>query len=449
MNTNILKTINYIKRNGISDTYWAIMERLREKRTLNYSYPEPNETELLSQRKETRDSLLKISILVPSYETPGKYLKELLDSVLSQSYENWELVIADASKSEQVFELTREVTDDRIVYVKLPKNGGISANSNEGLKHCTGDYTALLDHDDLLSKDALYHMAKAVSLDPDSKVMMVYSNEDKTDGDNNIYFDPNIKPDFNLDLLLSNNYICHFLMIKTEIMKKLGFREELDGAQDHDLILRTATELEERFGAGYETGIAHVDRVLYHWRCHMDSTAANPKSKEYAYTAGEKAIKDYLSVHNINARVIPQKHLGFYYIDYDDSIFDQRKAVGAVGGRVVNSFGKVKSGAMASDKSVMFYGLNRRDSDGHLHRADCQMQVWYLDLRCMRMSPEVEKMYLDFLKKEGTPKLKEDYAKLSIRFCDIIKANGYILIYDPKMISREKDVKNYGSYTKL
>ena len=156
---------------------------------------------------------------------------------------------------------------------------------------------------------------------------MIYSDEDKWSGGED-YYDPAIKEDFNLDYLLSNNYICHFLAMETGLMKGLGLRKDYDGAQDYDLILRGVQELLQTPGG--EGKIVHVSRVLYHWRCHRGSTAENPQSKLYAYEAGRAALQDYADRAGYRAEAVHLKHLGFYRLQYHGSIFDSRADLGAV-----------------------------------------------------------------------------------------------------------------------
>ena len=177
--------------------------------------------------------------------------------------------------------------DSRIRYVRTAENKGMSENTNEALQYATGDYVGLLDHDDLLTPDALYEMAMTLqnANEQGIEAALVYSDEDKCDTEAKIYYEPHVKLGFNWDLLLSNNYICHFLAMKTELIKKLGFRKEYDGAQDFDLVLRATLEKDEK------DEILHVEKILYHWRCHDLSTAANPQSKLYAYEAGKRAAE--------------------------------------------------------------------------------------------------------------------------------------------------------------
>lgn len=227
----------------------------------------------------------KISILVPVYRTPMQYLTEMIDSVRNQSYRNWELCIADASLNDDLTECLREYAaqDVRIRFVSLPENGGISENTNAAAELATGEFIGLLDHDDLLSLEALYEVALVLQ---DRKTDVVYTDEDKVSMNSDRYFDPHLKPDFSPDLLRSHNYITHFFVVKKTLFEQVGrFRKEFDGAQDYDLILR-CTELAQK--------ICHVPKILYHWRTHANSTAENPESKLYAYEAGKHAIEEHL-----------------------------------------------------------------------------------------------------------------------------------------------------------
>ena len=164
----------------------------------------------------------------------------MIDSVLRQTYGNFELILADASKSDDVSQIVNTYSDQRILYKRLNQNTGIAANTNQALMYATGDYAALLDHDDVLTPDALYEMATEIERQKkeDIQLQMLYSDEDKLDEREKKYFDWNQKPEFNLDLILSNNYICHFLVMKRQLMQELGFRSVCDGAQDYDLVLR-------------------------------------------------------------------------------------------------------------------------------------------------------------------------------------------------------------------
>lgn len=256
----------------------------------DYDYPEwyeltkPTEEELEGQKKTVFDYRPKMSVVIPAYKTPERFLAAMLDSLLAQTYRNWEVCIADGSpKGESVERVLKRyaLKDERIRYVILGENKGISGNTNAAIEMATGDFIVLADHDDTLAPDALYECVKAINSDPEIDV--VYTDEDKLDIDGGELFEPHFKPDFNPDLLTSVNYICHLFVVNHELLLEVGgFREEFDGAQDYDFILR-CTEKARR--------IYHVPKALYHWRCHQNSTASNPESKLYAFDAGARAVK--------------------------------------------------------------------------------------------------------------------------------------------------------------
>jgi len=244
-----------------------------------------------------------ISIVIPLYCTPLPYLKELLESVRRQSYENWQLCLADGSPDDKAKEFIEKHygREKRIVYRKLEENGGISANTNEAVALAVGEYLMLCDHDDTLEPDALYEIVKAIN---DTSADVLYTDEDKVSMDGRHYFDPNFKPDFNLFRLRENNYICHIFVVKKSLTDETGLlRSEFDGAQDFDFILRCCEKAQK---------IMHIPKVLYHWRCHMDSTAADPSSKAYAYEAGRKAVREHYQRLGIDAKVEMTERPGWY-----------------------------------------------------------------------------------------------------------------------------------------
>lgn len=244
-----------------------------------------------------------ISIVIPLYCTPLPYLKELLESVRRQSYENWQLCLADGSPDDKAKEFIEKHygREKRIVYRKLEENGGISVNTNEAVALATGEYLMLCDHDDTLEPDALYEIVKAIN---DTGADVLYTDEDKVSMDGQHYFDPNFKPDFNLFRLRENNYICHIFVVKKSLTDETGLLlSEFDGAQDFDFILRCCEKAQK---------ITHIPKVLYHWRCHMDSTAADPSSKAYAYEAGRKAVREHYQRLGIDAKVEMTERPGWY-----------------------------------------------------------------------------------------------------------------------------------------
>lgn len=229
----------------------------------------------------------KIALILPVYNTNETYLAECIDSVLNQSYANWQLcIVNDASTDKNLDSLLAKYAgeDERIDYQLRAVNGGIARASNDAMAMADADYIGFIDHDDALAIDTLAHCALAIKQNP--RLGLLYTDEDKIDADSH-RFEPHFKPDFNLDLLLSQNYICHFTLYKAELIQSLGgLREGLDGSQDHDLLLRAALQLED-------DQIHHISRVLYHWRAVEGSTALSADQKSYSTQAGIAALNHY------------------------------------------------------------------------------------------------------------------------------------------------------------
>ncbi len=246
-----------------------------------------------------------ISIVVPLYNTPANYYKQMVDCVLAQTYPNWQLCLADGSTdgADRQKPLPK---DDRIRYQKLEQNLGISGNSNAALSLAEGQWIALMDHDDFIEPTALVEMLERAQ---ETGADMIYSDEDKVSLDCRYYYDPHFKSDYNPDLLRSNNYICHFLMVKRDLLLQAGgFRQEFDGAQDYDFILR-CTEQAKR--------IEHLPRILYHWRVHPLSTAENFDSKTYAMEAGRRAVQEHLQRVGIRGTAERTERPGYYRVRYE------------------------------------------------------------------------------------------------------------------------------------
>ena len=285
---------NFMKKNGLR----ALIRKSKSKiqgMDNDYEYTEwyektkPTKEELAAQRAEKFEYSPVFSIVIPLYATPDNFLRELLDSILAQTYTNFEVCLADGSengkdKEEFVKKYIEEKnTGSKIKYNKLGKNLGIAGNTNEALKMASGDYIVLADHDDVITENALYECAKAIN---EENCDCLYSDEDKLDMDGGSLFDPHFKPDFNIDMLESVNYICHLFVVKKELVDIAGmFDAAYDGAQDYDFIFRVSENAKK---------IVHIPKVLYHWRCHMNSTASNPQSKLYAFEAGARAIKAHI-----------------------------------------------------------------------------------------------------------------------------------------------------------
>ena len=312
---------------GIEHRERLLRERSEDRKKLgewtNYEYwMEANELsleEIELQRKHKFKRKPKISIVVPLYNTPEDLFRELLFSLYRQTYSNWELCLADGS-NEPLEYIKNMCKDSRIKYKYLGKNLGISGNSNEGLKMVTGDWVALLDHDDLLKIDALHEIVKVINENP--KVRFIYTDEDKIKDIDNIRFDAHFKPGFSMDYIRSTNYICHLSVFKKEVMNKLGgFRDEYNGAQDLDIILRMTEIVDKK-------DIIHIPKVLYHWRVWETSTAGNPEIKLYAYESGRKAVEDHINRIGLKGIVERNPNMyGVYRIKYETDSKNEKVSI--------------------------------------------------------------------------------------------------------------------------
>lgn len=433
--SDLSKTIRYLKRNGIKSTYYAALERLLQ-RGVPYEYAEIDDEEADLQRSifsGNRPFPVLFSILVPVYETKEVYLRAMIESCLTQTYSHFELILADASVSDGPEQCIKSYSDDRIKYIKLIDNKGISENTNAALSAATGHYCVLLDHDDLLTKDALFEAVCAIEEGRENgiNVKFVYSDEDKCDGEGRHFSDPHYKKDINLDLLMSNNYICHMSVLETALIKSLKFRGEYNGSQDHDLFLRAVGRIlfnGEQFDYSRKEQIVHIKKVLYHWRCHEESTASNPASKEYAYKAGKKAVKDFARTYFGDIKVFGARHKGFYDVKWGENIFELRPDVGAVGGPYIKN-NKVVHGILERDGSDEFAGLNKHFS-GYMHRASLIQEAYALDIRTIKPAPCLKEVYDDLM--ELCEDADEEEIKLiSINFAKKAHKMGRILLYMP------------------
>lgn len=308
---NIKKGVRYLKHYGVKGFYARLLERFEEREVEYqewYEKNKPSEEELARQRKKKWKNPVVISVLVPAYRTPEVFLKQMMESVLFQTYPYLELCIADGSGTDDSVEnVVKEYQkkDPRVRYRRLEKNEGIAENTNAAIEMASGDYLALFDHDDLLSPNALFEVASAIEKE---KADVIYTDEDKVTSDLKEHFQPHFKPDFNPDLLCANNYICHLFVVKRSLALKLGGQDPAyDGAQDYDFIFRCTENAEK---------IVHVAKILYHWRVHQASTADNPSSKLYAFDAGKRAIEAHLARIGAKAEVSHTKDLGFYRVKY-------------------------------------------------------------------------------------------------------------------------------------
>ena len=449
---NIKRTYGYLKRNGLKAAIDAAMEETSAVIKEDYDYIPPSESELTRQRELSafKGGGLKFSIVVPAYNTDPGFFRELIVSCLDQTYPYFELIIADASTEDNVKNIVEGFTADpataqsakRIKYFRLPENLGISGNTNRAIERAKGDYIVFLDHDDLLTPDALYEVAAAIAREEektDERPVMLYSDEDKYDPDGDGFFGVSRKPEFDREMILTNNYICHLLVTETAITRELGgLRSEYDGAQDYDIILRIwKSTLLDKKPWYHKSAIVHIPKVLYHWRLSSTSTAGNPSSKLYAYENGGKAIEDCVKALEWDAEVVPLPHLGFYELRYGPDLFNDRHDIGAVGGRVFSRklVGKnlTIGGLMDSDGNVIYKDLPEGDS-GYMHRAILARSAEAIDIRCMRVRKELWPLYIEIVGREPGEDLPEsaDPIELSLKFCKAVKKMGYDLLYYPR-----------------
>ena len=315
--SNIEKVKFYIKRYGFFSTLKKVFKRIfkiKENRKTNQEAYQiwikkntPNEDELEKQKTTKFTYAPKISVVVPMYNTDEKFFQDLIESLNNQTYANWELCLADGSpKKNENLEKYYE-KNKKIKYNFLGKNEGISENTNEAIKMATGDYVGFLDHDDILSEEALFQVVKVIN--QDLKTDFIYTDEDKID-ENYERFEPYFKPDYSPETLECNNYITHFVVVKKEIIEKIGkLNSEFNGAQDFDFVLR-ATKVANK--------IIHISKVLYHWRVHKNSTAYIADTKNYAFEAGKKVIEADLKREGKSATVeFGQEVPGIYKIKYE------------------------------------------------------------------------------------------------------------------------------------
>lgn len=270
-----------------------------------YGQLSPEQVQAVISRIASLSERPKISVLMPVYNPPLDYLRQAIESVQAQLYPEWELCIADdASPNQAVRDLLREYAqqDSRIRVVEREHNGHISHATNSALALASGDFIALMDHDDRLANDALYWVAEAISANP--QAVLIYSDEDKLSADGLTRYDPNFKPQWNPELLRSQNCISHLGVYKTDLAKALGgFRAGFEGAQDWDFALRYSETLSPE-------QIVHIPRILYHWRAIEGSTAIDGDEKPYALTAGLQAVQQHCERMHIQAQVVehPERH---------------------------------------------------------------------------------------------------------------------------------------------
>lgn len=292
----VLRQLRRLRNCGnLKDVIAKIKKKNRERKIkLRYgtrSFPSAEEAQ--RQKDTVFDRNVKVSILVPLYNTPKTFLKEMIDSVVNQTYQNWELCLADGSDKEHEYvgkicqEYIGRPGGERIVYKKLLKNEGISGNTNACYKMATGEFIGLFDHDDILHPCALYEYVKVIN---EKDADYIYCDEITfKNGNINKMLTMHFKPDYAVDNLRANNYICHFSVFARDLLEGTElFRTKFDGSQDHDMILRLTDNAKN---------VVHVPKALYYWRSHAGSVASGIEAKTYAINAAKGAIAEHLRSH--------------------------------------------------------------------------------------------------------------------------------------------------------
>ena len=290
---NFKKIKYYLRRYGIIETLKKVFKRvfhIKENRKTNQEqykiWMEKNnlrQQDIENQKNYKFEYSPQISVVVPMYNTNEIFFKELIESIENQTYSNWELCLADGSESQNESLKQYYEKNEKIKYKFLNENKGISENTNKAIELATGEYIGFLDHDDLLSQDALFEMVKVINEKENAE--FIYSDEDKIN-ETGERFEPYFKPDYSPETLVCNNYITHFVVVKKELVDKVGkLNSKFNGAQDFDFVLRATNEAKEVF---------HISKILYHWRVHKSSTANVADAKPYAYEAGKRAVEAHL-----------------------------------------------------------------------------------------------------------------------------------------------------------
>lgn len=391
-----------------------------------------------------------ISFIIPTYNVSNKLLSECLDSVLNQSYSNFEVCIADDNSTlEETLQTLKEYQkkDKRIKITFRKENGMISKASNSALKMAKGEFVVLVDNDDVIEKDSLYYIVDALNQNKD--IDMIYSDEDKIDF-NGKYMEPHFKADFSPETLMSVNYICHLCCLRKSIVDELGgFRSEYDGSQDYDLFLRF-TERTNR--------IHHIDKILYHWRQTKSSTAGYLGNKTYAYIAGKKALEDALKRRNLKGEVIENPKVSTYLVKYGNenelvSIIIPMKDKAKITRRCIDSlYNKssyrnfeiilVDNNSVEQETFDMIEEYKNKYDNFKSIRLDCDFNYSYINNEAVKVSSGD---YILFLNND-TEVFSNDFLEWMLGYArqKHIGCVGIKLLYPDKLVQHAGVVLGYG-----
>ena len=412
-----------------------------------YEYHEPEASVLLNQRavwdrlkggEKPEDALsasvsvLKvhhvpiISVIVATYEPVIRYFEQTLISILSQTYGGFELIIADTSLSSGVKDTLDHYRDERIRYYSVPGNRGEASLINDAAHLAAGNYLCTVDVGDLLTKDALYEVFLCIMR---TGAEILYTDEDHCDAAGRKFDQPNRKPDFNKDYLLSNNYMRRLMVIRRELFLALRLRDAFDGALTYDLMLRAP-----------KSEVYHVPMILYHKSSASKDSKMAGREPDADIAAEKAALEDYFRVRNIRASVSYSGRKGIYRVSYRPNIFACRSDVGILGGRVLSRTHKVIGGMFDSQGGIMYEGWDEAEG-GPMNRALSVQNAFAVDARCMQVRPDLRGLYEELVTAPGgdtSTDWQRDPTELrrrSILFCARVRELGYLIVWDPSFIT--------------
>ena len=393
-----------------------------------------------------------ISVIIPSYNVSRKLLSECLDSILNQSYDNFEICIADDNSSlQETIDTLHEYEsrDSRIKVVYREENGMISKASNSAIGIASGEYIVLVDNDDVIEKDALYYIVEA--LNNDKTIDMIYTDEDKIDFKGKL-MEPHFKPDYSPDTFMGVNYICHLCCLRKSIVDELGgFRSEFDGSQDFDLFLRFVEKT---------TNIYHIPRILYHWRQTRTSTAGYLGNKSYAYVSGKKALEDALSRRGISGEVLDNPRVSTYLIKYNHnnplvSIIIPMRDKAEVTRKCLDSlFNKtsyknyevilVDNNSIENKTFEMIYEYESKYNNFKCIKLDCEFNYSYINNEAVK---HAKGEYLLFLNND-TEIIQSDWLDYMVGYGSQkhVGCVGIKLLYPDKLVQHAGVVLGYGGF---
>ncbi len=407
-----------------------------------------------SQKEKIKPKKFKyqplFSFIIPTYNVSRELLSECLDSILDQSYENFEICIADDHSSLEETILTLkdyEKRDKRIHVTYRSENGMISEASNTAISMAKGEFIVLVDNDDVIERDSLYYITEV--LNQDKTIDFVYSDEDKIDFKGK-YMEPHFKPDYSPDTLMGVNYICHLSCVRKSLIDKVGgFRKEYDGSQDYDLFLRIVEVTDK---------IYHIERVLYHWRQTATSTAGYLGNKSYAYEAGKRAIGDALKRRGLKGEVRDNPRVSTYLVKYYHhnpmvSIIIPMKDQAKVSKRCFDSLYEkmnyqnfevivVDNGSVEKETRELLDDYSSRHDNFTVIRIDSEFNYSYLNNEAVKAA---QGEYLLFLNND-TEVIQEDFLDYMVGYGSLshVGCVGIKLLYPDKLVQHAGVVLGFG-----